>query len=62
MGAQTSHIWCQPLVGHAESLAISALEVDACPQVRLDPLDVQRVDRQPRSFSFRDRDMTPRLS
>ena len=47
MGAQAGHIWRQPLVGHAETLAISALEVDASAQVGLDPLDVQRVDRQP---------------
>src|SRR6266571_4507905 len=46
-GAQASDIVRQPLVRHAETLAIAALEVDAPPQAGLDPLDMQRVDRQP---------------
>jgi hypothetical protein len=33
-------------------LTIAALEVDAPPQAGLDPLDVQRVDRQPSLVLF----------
>jgi hypothetical protein len=39
-------------VWHAELLTVAALEVDAPPQTGLDPLDVQRVDRQPPLFPF----------
>ena len=46
-GAQASDIARQLPVRHAEPLAITALKVDAPPQVGLDPLDMQRVDRQP---------------
>ena len=46
-GAQAGDIARQLAVRHAEMLTIAALEVDAPPQAGLDPLDVQRVDRQP---------------
>ena len=47
MGAETSDMARQLLVGHAETLTVAVLEVDAPPQPGIDPLDVQRMDRQP---------------
>src|SRR6266851_7560340 len=47
MGAETSDMARQPLVGHAETLTVAVLEVDAPSQPGIDPLDVQRVDREP---------------
>ena len=44
-GAKPGDLRRQLLVGHAELLAVAAFEVDAFPQVGIDPLDVQRVDR-----------------
>ena len=35
------------LVGHAEALTVTALKVDAFPQVSRYPLNVQRMDRKP---------------
>jgi len=49
-------------VRHAEPLTITPLKVDTPPQADLDPLDMQGVDSQPCSLSFRDRAITPRLN
>ena len=46
-GAKPGHGRCQLLIGHTEPLAIAALEIDTLPQVGIDPLDVQRMDREP---------------
>src|SRR5258708_18340750 len=35
------------LVGHAEMLTVTTLKVDAIPKVSGDPLDVQRMNREP---------------
>jgi hypothetical protein len=61
-GQEPCHRWPEHVVGYAEALAIAALKVDPFPQVSGNPLDVQRMDREPRSFSFRDRAMTPSIS
>ena len=46
-GQQPGDQWRQPLVGHAEAFAVALFEKDVPAQVGIDPLDVQRVDRQP---------------
>ena len=46
-GQQPGDVRRQLLVGHAEALAVAAFEVDARPQVGVDPLEVPRMDRQP---------------
>jgi hypothetical protein len=46
-GTEPGDVGCQLRVGHAEMLTVAAFEVDASPQAGVDPLDVQRVDREP---------------
>ncbi len=46
-GPQAGDHGRQLLVGHPELIAVTALEVQALAQVSIDPLDMQRVDRQP---------------
>jgi hypothetical protein len=46
-GAKPGHGRGQLLIGHAETLAITALEINAFPQVGINPLDVQRMNREP---------------
>ncbi len=44
---QPRDVWPELLVGHAETLTVTTLKVDAIPKVSGDPLDVQRMDREP---------------
>ena len=46
-GAKPCHAGRELLVGHAETLTVAALKVDAFPQISIDPLDMQRMDREP---------------
>ena len=46
-GAKPGHARCQLVIGHAEPLAVAALEIDTFPQAGINPLDVQRMDREP---------------
>ena len=44
---QPRDVWPELLVGHAETLTVTTLKVDAIPKVSGDPLDVQRMNREP---------------
>jgi hypothetical protein len=46
-GAKPGRARRQLFIGHAKPLAIAPLEIDTFPQPGINPLDVQRMDRQP---------------
>ena len=46
-GAKPGHARRQLFVGHAKPLAVTALKIDTFPQPRIDPLDVQWMNREP---------------
>jgi hypothetical protein len=46
-GAKPCHAGRELLVRYTETLTVTVLKVDAFPQISSDPLDMQRMDREP---------------